>query len=66
MVPANTDTPFEALDREARLYLFDAATERQRARQAFPVFETAGDESGGKGRGWTRDELYERGGPSAD
>jgi AbrB family looped-hinge helix DNA binding protein len=40
----------------ARLRLFDAATQRQRAREAqAPRAEAAG------GRGWTREELYDRG-----
>ena len=39
-----------------RLRLFDAATQRQRAREAqTPRADAAGD------RGWTREELYERG-----
>ncbi|HEX9632146.1 MAG TPA: AbrB/MazE/SpoVT family DNA-binding domain-containing protein [Gemmatimonadales bacterium] len=41
----------------ARLALFDAATARQRARQrARPASRRKG-----KGRGWTRAELYDRG-----
>ena len=44
-------------DRLARLEVFDAVTERQRAREK--------DRSGrpkraGRGRGWSREELYER------
>ena len=43
---------------EARLALFDAATERQRVRQnAQPQRAKAADRPG---RGWTRDELYDR------
>jgi bifunctional DNA-binding transcriptional regulator/antitoxin component of YhaV-PrlF toxin-antitoxin module len=44
-------------DRERRLQLFDRATERQRVRQA-------GKRGGGAtaGRGWSRDDLYARGG----
>jgi len=46
-----------ALDRAARLRLFDQATARQKARgQA-----RAGARTGG--RGWTREELYQRGRP---
>ncbi|MYG51845.1 MAG: AbrB/MazE/SpoVT family DNA-binding domain-containing protein [Rhodospirillaceae bacterium] len=45
---------------EARLRLFDAATERQRAREA------ARPRPGATGRGWTRDELYDRGRPDTD
>lgn len=44
------------LNRAARLKLFDAATERQRAREA-----NVPRKRGAKDRGWTRDELYERG-----
>jgi AbrB family looped-hinge helix DNA binding protein len=45
----------EGADVASRLAVFDQATERQRAREAQrgPVPVTAG-------RGWTRDELYDR------
>jgi AbrB family looped-hinge helix DNA binding protein len=39
-----------------RLKLFDAATERQRARQSART-----GRSRARGRGWTREELYQRG-----
>ena len=42
----------------ARLRLFDAATKRQRAREA----DTPTRAHSPSGRGWTREELYERGG----
>jgi len=42
---------------QTRLALFDAATERQRARQA----AGPGKEGQPSGRGWTRDDLYDRG-----
>ena len=42
---------------QTRLQLFDAATERQRVRQA----ERPGEEDQPAARGWTRDELYGRG-----
>ena len=44
-------------DLQLRLKLFDAATERQRLRQS-------GRKAGrsARSRGWTREELYERGG----
>ncbi|MBI1734693.1 MAG: AbrB/MazE/SpoVT family DNA-binding domain-containing protein [Candidatus Rokubacteria bacterium] len=45
-----------ALDRDARLKLFDAATERQRRRQADRTRRRAP-----KTRGWTREDLYRRG-----
>jgi bifunctional DNA-binding transcriptional regulator/antitoxin component of YhaV-PrlF toxin-antitoxin module len=46
-----------------RLQLFDQATARQRRRQAeygksWPAASSRGSQSG---RGWTREELYERG-----
>lgn len=46
-----------APDVRARLELFDAATERQRARDRARAKPRARD------RGWTREELYDRGGP---
>ena len=60
VVPPNARTQKKRLDTEARLRMFDEATARQRAREArrtrAPVTE----------RGWTREELYTRGGPDAD
>ena len=48
----------QPLDLETRLRLFREATERQRRRQQdVRVTPTDGD------RGWTREELYDRGGP---
>lgn len=41
----------------ARLSLFDQATERQRQRQAAACLEETHE------RGWTREELYDRGRP---
>lgn len=53
--------PAKALKRPpsvaARLRLFDAATERQTARQLHAPRSKASN------RGWTREELYDRGGP---
>ena len=66
MLPAGTAAPSDALDREARLRLFDAATERQRARQPVRIFDEGGRGPGERKRGWTRDELYERGRPDTD
>lgn len=43
------------VDTRAQLKWFDAATARQRARQADREPETA------RSRGWTREELYTRG-----
>jgi AbrB family looped-hinge helix DNA binding protein len=54
LVPAKalkpTSSPTE------RLRLFDAATQRQRERE-----RQCGRASSGADRGWTREELYERG-----
>ncbi|MYE02131.1 MAG: hypothetical protein F4Y03_12810 [Alphaproteobacteria bacterium] len=58
--------PVQTSDGEARLRLLDAATERQWERQESLVLDAAGYEYGGRERGWTRDELYRRGGPDAD
>jgi AbrB family looped-hinge helix DNA binding protein len=45
------------LDSAERLRIFDAATARQRAREAeLPPLASADE------RGWTREELYKRGG----
>ena len=57
VLPPDAQTP-GGLDRRERLTLFDAGTRRQRAREA-----RAGQVPG-RGRGWTREELYRRG--SAD
>jgi len=49
------------LDREARLRVFDRATERQRDRD---TQKRASEASSGKpptDRGWTREDLYDRG-----
>ena len=43
------------LDRLQRLALFDAGTERQRAR------ESRARRPAAESRGWTREELYQRG-----
>ena len=55
VVPPSTDVPAEGLDTETRLRLFDAATDRQRKREAGRKTRHANE------RGWTREELYERG-----
>ena len=60
VVPASADTPHEELDIEARLRLFDAAAERQRKRERGRRADRANT------RGWTREELYERGPADAD
>lgn len=44
---------------EGRLRLFDQATARQRKRQAAISVRKRPDSS--QGRGWTREELYQRG-----
>ena len=48
------------LDTGARLRLFDAASARQKARDAARPVRRA------RARGWTREELYERGRADAD
>lgn len=55
MVPEGEDRAPAGLEAEARLRLFDAATARQEARQA------GRRAHGQSSRGWTREELYERG-----
>jgi bifunctional DNA-binding transcriptional regulator/antitoxin component of YhaV-PrlF toxin-antitoxin module len=55
-VVPRTDQP-EAGDRGRRLELFDRSTRRQLARQAERSFAF-----GTSGRGWEREDLYERGG----
>lgn len=51
----------KAVDREARLRVFDQATERQRERDV--RMRATEPESGAPhtDRGWTREELYDRG-----
>jgi AbrB family looped-hinge helix DNA binding protein len=48
--------PLRALDARGRVELYDGATARQRARERMRGVERSGD----GGRGWTREELYER------
>lgn len=55
MVPEGAERAPAGLDTEARLRLFDAATARQEARQAQRRARRPSS------RGWTREELYERG-----
>jgi AbrB family looped-hinge helix DNA binding protein len=55
VIPPSRQRP--ALDVQARLRLFDAATARQRRRQASAATTRTA------GRGWTRDSLYDRAGP---
>lgn len=55
VVPAKANLPAEGPDIAARLRLFDAATTRQRERQAGRPICRAST------RGWIREELYERG-----
>lgn len=58
IVPAGRRGP-SRLSAAERLRLFEAATARQRARErAMKAATTSGGE-----RGWTRDELHERGKP---
>ena len=60
VVPPTADQPAKERDTDARLRLFDAATKRQRAREAGRTLRKASS------RGWTREELYQRGHPVAD
>ena len=59
VIPPSARAP--KLDLETRLRLFDQATERQRRRQAR---RRKGKEP--SDRGWTREELYDRGRPRRD
>ena len=52
-----TVTPPTRLNKRQRLALFDAGTQRQRAREAVATRAAARE------RGWTREELYEHGSP---
>lgn len=54
VIPASARAP--KLDLETRLRLFDEATERQRQRQVERRVEEEPSD-----RGWTREELYDRG-----
>ena len=60
VVPATAGTLSEGLDVEARLRLFDAATARQRDREAGRRARRAST------RGWTREDLYDCGRADAD
>lgn len=55
VVPAHAGKRPGRLDIETRLSLFDAATHRQRAREAQRTVRRSDE------RGWTREELYQRG-----
>ena len=56
-VVPHTESP-PATDRDRRLALFDNATERQRGRE-----KQTGRRRTPPGRGWTREDLYQRGKP---
>ena len=60
VVPPAAEPAGKDLDVAARLRLFDVATERQRVRQSMRQKARA------TSRGWTREELYDRGRPHAD
>jgi len=49
------------LDREARLRVFDRATERHRDRDSQKRATEAPSDKPSTDRGWTREELYDRG-----
>ncbi len=57
VVPARRGTQADSV--EARLRLFDQATARQRRREARRGRKSRARP--GTGRGWTREELYDRG-----
>ena len=54
LIPPSRARPIH--DIEARLRLFDQATQRQKQRNDPPIEARAS-----QGRGWTREELYDRG-----
>ena len=60
VVPADAGAPTEGLDVAAQLGLFDAATARQKRREAGRPARHASK------RGWTREDLYEHGRSRAD
>ena len=60
LVTAGSGTPAGRLDTDARLRLFDAASARQRAREARGLSRRH------SARGWNREGLYERGRQGAD
>ncbi|MCY4012938.1 MAG: AbrB/MazE/SpoVT family DNA-binding domain-containing protein [Gammaproteobacteria bacterium] len=60
VVPPSADAPTRPVDIRKRLALFDAASARQRARESASIRERSAT------RGWTREELYQRGDPQAD
>ena len=60
VVPSGAGARAVGLDTDARLRLFDAATERQRAREEARALRRSST------RGWTREELYENGRSGAD
>ena len=60
VVPSDAGARAAGLDTDARLRLFDAATERQRAREETRALRRSST------RGWTREELYENGRSDAD
>jgi len=51
------------LDREARLRLFDQATQRQKERDAQRRAAVPPQDPASKDRGWRREDLYDRGRP---
>ena len=55
VVPVSANRPVGRLDVETRLRLFDAATHRQRTREAERPARRSDK------RGWTREGLYRRG-----
>ena len=67
ILPANAKGQDQLLDVKTRLLIFDSATERQKVRDLERRSrETSVDGDASACRGWTREELYERGTPLSD
>ena len=59
VIPAGKIPAEQALSVQERLDLFDKASQRQRHREA--VFHKAGHIGKARERGWSREDLYDRG-----
>jgi len=67
ILPTKAKEQDQLLDVKTRLRIFDLATERQRIRELDQQSQEAKTEGNASAsRGWTRDELYERGTPFSD
>ncbi|MCY4199475.1 MAG: AbrB/MazE/SpoVT family DNA-binding domain-containing protein [Gammaproteobacteria bacterium] len=66
ILPTRTKGQDKLLDVKTRLRIFDSATERQQIREINrQTQEAETDDDSSACRGWTREELYERGAPLA-